>query len=78
MMETTSWNTVSSYAAVLLVCICIGMSVVCNLLLGVDIAFWHSRPKSRPPGPRFKLPLGGNFYIYLGDTLKKFSEMRKR
>ena len=48
MIETTLWNSVSSYAAVLLAYGCIGMSVICNLLLGVNFAFCHSQSKNGP------------------------------
>ena len=48
MLEPTSWNSLSSYVVVSVVCCCMGISVVCNLLLGLYITFCHSESKNGP------------------------------
>ena len=67
-----------SYVAVSYVCVSIAISVICNIVLAYSILFSYSRPKNRPPGPSFKPPYVGHFYLYIGDTLKNFSDMRKK
>ena len=71
-------STPMSYAVVAYLLGCIGINVICLVVVAYTIIFSYSRPKNRPPGPWLKLPYVGNFYLYLGDTLKNFSDMRKR
>ena len=53
------------------------LALLC-LFLGLVSSFVRYQPKRRPPGPWFRIPFIGNAYLFLGNPLKNFSDMRKR
>ena len=53
------------------------LAVPC-LILGAVLSFLRFQPKGHPPGPWFRLPFMGNAYLFLGNPIKNFSQMRKR
>ena len=48
------------------------------LFLGVVLSFVRYQPKRHPPGPWFRIPFIGNAYLFLGNPMKNFSDMRKK